>query len=284
MQPDLWFQVVQFMERPPALQAFSSVCKQFGALVKSRQCWGSALRPLFEGPHCSAKELRLACDWAVIRQLPETFHDARQIFVAGSFALHEVLVRRGRPPRWYPRDIDVWLVNSSSCMELGHLLAGRLAALGLHVDATPGCGDYVTDDRMDYKRNGNNQDSIRGLEPGSCVITRVYDLRYSLHGLHLGTLSLIGTRPADPIYGVRTRPPRPPDPLTVYSVMANFDVDVCRVGVLPPGKLVFCDAAAFDLSLKTMRAHQKRRGRASEAEAMREAGRLLKYERRGFRF
>ena len=283
MQPDLWFQVVQFMERPPALQAFSSVCKQFGALVKRRQCWGRALRPLFDVPSRSAKELRLACDWAVIRQLPEKIRDAQEIFVAGSFALHEALVRRGRPPRWYPRDIDVWLVNGSTCMELGHLMAGRLAALGLHVDATPGCGDYVTDDRLE--RTDKNQDYMRGLARGSCVVTRVYDLRYSLDGLHLGTLSLIGTRPADPIRELRGRwRAQIPDPLTIYTVMDNFDVDICRVGVFPSGELVVHDAAAFDLSLATMRAHQKRKGNASEAEAMREARRRLKYERRGFRF
>ena len=280
---DLWFQVVQFVERPLELQAVSSICKQLGKLVKSRGCWGRALRPLFDFPSRSAKELRMACDWEVIRLLPERFREATQIFVAGSFALHEACVRRGRLPTWYPRDIDVWLVNGASSVELGDVMADRMRDMGLCVKASIGCGDYVTEDRFDYHRTNSNQDYKRGLERGSCVITRVYDLCYSFDGIRLGTLSLIGTRAADPMEAGFRRSHMPPL-LTAHKVMEIFDMDVCRVGLLPAEELVFYDPFTFDRALATTSAHQRLKANASVKEASREAKRRRKYEQRGFRF
>ena len=277
---DLWFQVVHFVERPLELQAVSAVCKQLGAVVKSRSCWGRALRPLFDFPSRSAKELRMACDWEVIRLLPERHMEATQIFVAGSFALHEACVRGGRLPTWYPRDIDVWLVNGSSCMDLGLAMAVRMRDRGLCVEATLGCGDYVTEDRLDYHRTLFNHDYQRGLERGSCVVTRVYNLFYSFDGIRLGTLSLIGTRAADPV-GATKRVPMP-QRLTAHKVMENFDMDVCRVGLLPAAELVFYDPFIFDRALATMSARQRLKVNASAEEASREAKRRRKYEQRGF--
>ena len=75
----------------------------------------------------------MACDWEVIRLLPERFMEATQVFVAGSFALHEACVRGGRLPVWYPRDIDVWLVNGLFSVELGDVMANRMRDMGLHV-------------------------------------------------------------------------------------------------------------------------------------------------------
>ena len=283
LDSDLWFQVAQFVERPLELQAVSSICKQLAALVKSRGCWGRALRPLFDFPSRSAKELRMAYDWEVIRLLPERFKEATQVFVAGSFALHEACVRRGRPPAWYPRDIDVWLVNGGSCMGLGDLMKDRMRELGLCVEATFGCGDYVTEDRCDGNQRVN-QDYRRGLRRGSCVVTRVYDIRYSFDGVRLGTLSLIGSRAADPVGpGNRVWYPLPP-PLTAYEVMQNFDLDVCRVGLLPTGEFVFYNHSDFVRSLLTMHVHQRLKNDASAGEASREAKRRRKYEQRGFRF
>ena len=283
LTPDLWNIVVPFVERPAELQALAAVSLHLGALVRERHCWGRALTPLFHFPHaCNAKELRMACDWMVIRQLPELWQDADQVLIAGSFALHEVMVRRGLSPSWYPEDIDVWLVNGSTLQDLAHLLTERLRTLGLTIDATPGCGDYVTEDRFD--KSWNNQDAKNGLEWGSCVIMRVIDLRYSFDGIQLGRLSLIGTRPADP--KVRGRPRRPAPPrLTAGTVMERFDIDVCRVGLLlPRGDAVFYDAAAFDQVLTTMNANQKLKANASEQEVLRELRRRRKYESRGFKF
>ena len=224
----------------------------------------------------------MACDWMVVRQLPEVWQNADQVLIAGSFALHEVMVRRGLSPSWYPKDIDVWLVNGSTLQELAELVTGKLRTLGLTIDATPGCGDYVTNDRFD--KSWNNQDAKNGLVWGSCVIMRVIDLRCSFDGIQLGKLSLIGTRPADP--KVRGEPRRTPPPrLTAGKVMERFDIDVCRVGLLlPRGDAVFYDAAAFDHVLTTMKAKQKLKANASEQEVLRELRRRRKYESRGFNF
>ena len=280
---DLWNIVVRFVERPAELQALAAVCLHLGALVRDRRCWGRALTPLFHFPRVwNAKELRMACDWMVIRQLPERWQDADQVLIAGSFALHEVMVRRGLSPSWYPEDIDVWLVNGSTLQDLANLVTERLRTLGLTIDATPGCGDYVTNDRFD--KSWTNQDAKNELVSGSCVVMRVIDLRYSFDGIQLGRLSLIGTRPADPrVRGSprRTSPPR----LTAGKVMERFDIDVCRVGLLlPGGDAVFYDAAAFDQVLTTMNAKQKLKANASEREVLRELRRRSKYESRGFNF
>lgn len=283
MTSDLWNVVVSFVERPAELQALAAVCLHLGALVRDRRCWGRALTPLFHFPRVwNTKELRMACDWMVIRQLPERWQDADQVLIAGSFALHEVMVRRGLSPSWYPKDIDVWLVNGSILEDLAHFVTGRLRTLGLTIEATPGCGDYVTDDRFD--RSWNNQDAKNELVSGSCVIMRVIDLRYSFDGIQLGRLSLIGTRSADP--RVRGSPMRPsPQRLTAGKVMERFDIDVCRVGLLlPGGDAVFYDAAVFDQVLTTMNAKQKLKANASEQEVLKELRRRSKYESRGFKF
>ena len=280
---DLWNIVVPFVERPAELQALAAVCLHLGALVRDRRCWGRALTPLFHFPRVwNAKELHMACDRMVIRQLPERWQDADQVLIAGSFALHEVMVRRGLSPSWYPEDIDVWLVNGSTLQDLAHLVTERLRTLGLTIDATPGCGDYVTNDRFD--KSWNNQDAKNELVFGSCVIMRVIDLRYSFDGIQLGRLSLIGTRPADPRVRGSQRRPSPPR-LTAGKVMERFDIDVCRVGLLlPRGDAVFYDAAAFDHALTTMNAKQKLKANAAEQESLRELRRRRKYESRGFNF
>jgi hypothetical protein len=286
MTPDLWTCVLQFVERPAALQALATTSRHFGGLVRDRGCWGRALSPLFHFSHaCSAKELRMAYDWTVIRQLPEgRWRDATQLIVAGSFALHEAMVRRGLSPAWYPKDIDVWCVNGSQLHELTELLTERLRALGLAVEATPGCGDYyaTTEDR--FGRSGpcqDTHDAITKLEQGSCVVMQVVNLRYSFDGVDLGTLSLIGTRPADTRRSRHHAPPL----LTAAKVMERFDIDVCRVGLLlPEGDLVFADAHAFGRALKTMTAMQTRKVDASEQEVLKEAKRRRKYESRGFKF
>jgi len=283
---DLWNIVVPFVERPAELQELAAVCLHLGALVRVRRCWGRALTPLFHFPHVwNAKELHMACDWMVIRQLPEQWQewqDANQVLIAGSFALHEVMVRRGLYPSWYAKDIDVWLVNGSTIQGLAELVMDRLRTLGLTIDSTPGCGDYVTNDRFD--KSWNNQDAKNELVYGSCVIMRVIDLQYSFDGIQLGKISLIGTRPADPrVRGGprRTSPPR----LTAGKVMERFDIDVCRVGLLiPRGDAVFYDAAAFDQALTTMNAEQKLKANASEQEVLKELRRRSKYEKRGFKF
>jgi hypothetical protein len=283
MTLDMWNNVVKYVERPAELQEVAATCKQLGVLIRERRCWGRALSPLFQFSHaCSPKELRMACDWMVVRQLPEVWQDADQVLIAGSFALHEVMVRRGLSPSWYPKDIDVWLVNGSTLQELAELVTGKLRTLGLTIDATPGCGDYVTKDRFD--KSWNNQDAKNGLVWGSCVIMRVIDLRYSFDGIQLGRLSLIGTRPADP--RVRGRPRKTSPPLlTAGKVMERFDIDVCRVGLLlPRGDAVFYDAAAFDRALTRMNAKQKLKADASEEEVLRELRRRRKYESRGFNF
>ena len=180
----------------------------------------------------------MACDWMAIRQLPERWQDADQVLIAGSFALHEVMVRRGLSPSWYPKDIDVWLVNGPRLQEVAELVMEKLRTLGLTVDLTPGCGDYVTNDRFSG-RNWNNQDFKNGLVYGSCVVMRVIDLRFSFDGLYFGKLSFIGTRPANPIGKGRPRLSSPPR-LTARKVMERFDIDVCRAGLrLPEGTPVF---------------------------------------------
>jgi len=226
----------------------------------------------------------MACDWMVIRQLPEAWQDANQLIVAGSFALHEAMVRRGLAPAWYPNDIDVWCVNGTTLQELARFVTERLRALGLVVEATPGCGDYVTEDRFGHcpSHQDCNQDAINKLDRGSCVVMRVIDFRYSFDGVVLGKLSLIGTRPAYP----RGRyAARPPPPLTAAKVMGRFDIDVCRVGLrLPQEDLVFVDANAFDRALQTMTAVQTKKVEPSEQEVLKEAKRRRLYESRGFKF
>ena len=49
--------------------------------------------------------------------------------------------------------------------------------------------------------------------------------------------------------------------------MDNFDVNVCRVGLLSTGELVFYDAFDFERSLATMSAHHKLKTNASTEEA-----------------
>jgi len=282
MTSDLWNTVVKFVERPAELQELAAVCKHLGALIRDRRCWGRALSPLFHFSHaCSPKELRMACDWMVVSQLPERWQDADPVLIAGSFALHEVMVRRGLFPLWYPKDVDVWLVNGSTLQELAELVTEKLRTFGLIIDATPGCGDYVTNDRFD--KSWNNQDAKNELIYGSCVVMRVIDIRYSFDGIQLGKLSLIGTRPADP--RVRGRPRRSSPPrLTARKVMEGFDIDVCRVGLLlPEGSPIFYDSSAFDHALTTMNATQKLKADASEQEVLRELRRRLKYESRGFK-
>jgi hypothetical protein len=295
MTSDLWLLVTQFAERPPELQALAAVDRQVAALVRSRRCWGRALRPLFDFPDvCCAKALRMACDWTVLRLLPERYVDADRLLVAGSFALHEAMVRRGLSPAWYPNDIDVWLVNGSEGFALAEEVADKMRALGLTVDVSPGVGEYVTHHR--FVKGLNNQDVEDGLEPGSCVVRRVTDLRYSFEGLQLGKLSLIGTRPAGG-RGWHWNSPR----LTPRKVLECFDIDVCRVGLLLPegGPPVFDDQKAFDAALRDMSAKQGptrenryARGGApsawrtdsAEQATLRGSQRRRKYEARGFKF
>jgi hypothetical protein len=293
---DLWSSVLPFAERPMELQALAPVCGHLAALVKSRRCWGRALRPFVDLPEaCRPKDLRMACDWLVIRQLPMTWR--WDLVVAGSFALHEAMVRRGLSPAWHPNDIDVYIMNGG-CFELSEHMMGRLQDLGLTVDTPSIYGDYVTNDRF-----GNglpviqttrmldavpNHDAKTNLEPGSCVIRRVIDLHYSFDGLNLGKLSLIATRPADPRterLTYRYQQHNAVAPLTVHTILEGFDIDICRAGLLlPRHDLVFNDAAGFEQALTTMSASQRVKIGASEQTLQKEAQRRRKYEERGFTF
>ena len=159
---DIWNDVLlKFAERPRELMAVAAVCKHLSALVRDRRCWG---RLPFQFPHArNPEELRMMCDWMVVTQLSERWQYADQFLIAGSFALHGVMVRRGPSPSWYPQDIDVWLVNGPRLEELADLVTEKLRTLGPTVDLTPGCGDYVTNDRFDGRGWGwKNQDFKNG--------------------------------------------------------------------------------------------------------------------------